>query len=183
MMVIVFGAFANAAGMIAPVYQMIDGVSHWIGASSPKLISALFILTATFILPSILFFVAKRIAHTSNQVAWSLVPLGAAMWASHLLYHFFTSFRSIVPVTNRALFDVGLSSKPETLWALPSTPTWLLAGELFLLALGFLATVAVCLRLTTTFRQRYPWLILATLLFCCGVWILLQPMQMRGMIG
>ncbi len=183
MIVVVFGAFANAAGMIAPVYSLIDSISIWIGASSPKLMTAIFVLSATFIIPSLLRVLATRISQTTNQVAWSLVPLGVAMWAAHLLFHFFTSYGSILPVANRAMFDVGLAPEPETLWAIPSAPTWLLSGELFLLALGYLSTIAICLRLTSTLRQRTPWLILGTLLLYCGVWILLQPMQMRGMIG
>lgn len=183
MIVIVFGAFANAAGMIAPVTKAIDAVSLWVGASSPKLITALFVLTAAFTLPSLLCILAKKISQTTFQVAWSLVPLGVAMWAAHLLFHFFTSYASIGPVTTRALHDVGLAAELDTLWAVASTPSWLLSGELFLLALGFLATVAICIRLTTTIRQRLPWILLSVLLFCCGVWIMLQPMQMRGMIG
>ena len=183
MIVVVFGAFANAAGMIAPVHTLIDAASRWVGASSPKLMTAIFILSATFIIPSLLCILVKRISHTKNQVAWSLVPLGVAMWAAHLLFHFFTSYSSILPVTKRALFDVGLASEPDTLWAIPAAPTWLLSGELFLLAVGYLAFVAICVRLTTTIQQRTPWLILGTLLLYCGVWILLQPMQMRGMIG
>ena len=183
MIVIVFGAFANAAGMIAPVNSAIESTSSWIGASSPKLITALFVLTAAFIIPSFLCVLAKKISQTTFQVAWSLVPLGVAMWAAHLLFHFFTSYASIIPVTTRVLHDVGLATGTEPLWTIATTPSWLFSGELFLLVLGFLATVAICLQLTTTTRQRLPWFVLSVLLFCCGVWIMLQPMQMRGMIG
>jgi len=183
MIVIVFGAFANAAGMIAPVVDGIDAVSLWIGASSPQFVTALFVIASAFILPSFLCVFAKNISRTTFHVAWSLVPLGVAMWSAHLLFHFITSYASIVPVTERALYDVRLGGPPETLWAVTSTPSWLLSSELFLLVSGCLASFAICLRLTTTMRERFPWCILNALLLVVGVWILLQPMQMRGMIG
>jgi len=183
MIVIVFGAFANAAGMIAPVHRCIDSVSNWIGAPSPKLVTAMFILCSAFIVPSILCVLAKRVAATSYQVAWSLVPLGISMWAAHLLFHFFTSYQSLLPVTKRALYDVGLASQPETTWALSNTPDWIISFELFVLTCGFLATVALCLRLVNTYTERLPWIALSTILYITGIWIVLQPMQMRGMIA
>ena len=183
MLVVVFGAFANAAGMIAPVVTAIDNVSYWLGAPSPKLVTALFILTSAFIIPSFFCFIATRFAGTSRKVAWHLVPLGAAMWAAHLLFHFVTTYKAIVPVTKRALYDLGFSPPPEMLWAITSTPSWLITGELLLLTLGFLASFALCLQLATSLGQRMPWCVLSFVLYLCGIWILLQPMQMRGMIG
>jgi cytochrome c oxidase assembly factor CtaG len=183
MLVVVFGAFANAAGMIAPVNRAIDSASQWIGAPSPKLMTAIFVLCAAFIVPSFLCILAKKISRTTYQVAWSLVPLGIAMWAAHLLFHFFTSYKTIVPVTQRALHDLGLAKPPLSVWEVGLTPQWLLHGELFLMAVGFLASFAICLQITTNLRQRIPWCVLSAGLFLCGVWILLQPMQMRGMIA
>ncbi|MBT4524259.1 MAG: hypothetical protein HOI88_01735 [Phycisphaerae bacterium] len=183
MLVVVFGAFANAAGMITPVTNAINNTSQWVGAPSTALITAIFILSASFIIPSLLCLLCKRFARTTFQVAWSLVPLGVAMWAAHLLFHFFSSYKTILPVTKRALYDIGLTNIPETMWEITSPPTWLLQGELFLIVIGFLASIAICIRLTNTFRERAPWCLLSILLFVSGAWILLQPMQMRGMIG
>ena len=183
MMVVVFGAFANASGMIEPVNKAIDEVSLWIGASSPALVTALFILLCTFIVPSVLLYGAKTLSRTSNHIAWSIVPLGVAMWSAHLLFHFFTSYTSIVPVTVRALSSLGLTNAPKQLWAIPDSPTWLLQGELFLLVIGFLASIAICTGLTNTLKERLPWFFLNALLLVVGVWILLQPMQMRGMFA
>jgi cytochrome c oxidase assembly factor CtaG len=183
MLVVVFGAFANASGMIAPVHNAIDSVSSWLGAPSPKLVTALFLVSSTFIIPSLLCSLTKRISRTENQVAWSLVPLGVAMWAAHLLFHFCTTYQTIIPVAIRALHDIGITNAPESIWQIASTPSWLISGELFLLTLGFLGSFAVCLQLAKTLRERVPWCIVCAVLFLCGCWILLQPMQMRGMIG
>ena len=73
----------------------------------------------------------KKATQTSNHVAWSLVPLGVGMWASHLLFHFFTSYQSIMPVTQRALHDLGYAAAPTQIWSMGSSPEWLLQGELF----------------------------------------------------
>ena len=99
------------------------------------------------------------------------------------IFHFVSSYKTIVPVTKRALSDIGFLDVPKALWEVSSPPSWLLDGELYLMVIGFLASIAICLRLTKTARERFPWCALAVILFCCGVWILFQPMQMRGMIG
>lgn len=183
MMVIVFGAFANASGMIAPVNRAIDAVSQWIGASSAHLVTAVWIISSVFIIPTILLHCIKKCSKTTNHVAWSLVPLGVGMWSAHLLFHFFTSYSSIIPVTKRALHDIGYANAPEQIWVMASTPSWLLQGELLLFTCSFLTSLALIFRLTKTSHQRIPWITLIAFLCIVGIWILLQPMQMRGMIG
>jgi hypothetical protein len=115
----------------------------------------------------------------------ALVPLGAAMWAAHLAYHLSTGLLAAVPVFERIL---GWAS-PQ--WAFSAHP--LFTGsvtplQLVLLDAGLLLTLYVSWRLA---RERVrigkpalqlflPWGGLALLLYAAGVWVLLQPMQMRG---
>jgi hypothetical protein len=60
--------------------------------------------------------------------------------------------------------------------------------EIVFLDVGFLLSFTVAYRLAaartselaTTMKIAAPWLLLILLLFMIGVWILFQPMEMRG---
>ncbi|MDP6601018.1 MAG: hypothetical protein QGH76_01835, partial [Phycisphaerales bacterium] len=122
------------------------------------------------------------------RLAFALVPIGFAMWVVHMLFHFFTSLGTIVPVTQRVAIDIG-GNLGEPAWILAcclNIPAWLLPLELLLLDVGLvLAVVAVHRLVHATARARIPLMtavmsLPAFLLFVLGVWIVLQPMQMRG---
>ncbi|MFZ4682089.1 MAG: hypothetical protein ACOYMS_06285, partial [Terrimicrobiaceae bacterium] len=72
-------------------------------------------------------------------------------------------------------------------WTVPSWAFYQLPGlELLLLDLGFLLALYLCWRIAKemsprqAFRVFAPWGLLATALFLAGVWIIFQPMEMRG---
>jgi hypothetical protein len=57
---------------------------------------------------------------------------------------------------------------------------WLLPLEMLFLDVGLLLSLYAGYRLAPTLKALAPWALLMALLFAAGVWILLQPMQMRG---
>jgi hypothetical protein len=73
-----------------------------------------------------------------------------------------------------------------------------LKAELLMLDVGFLASLYAAWRISyglvvlqgtaqqdirwQTMKGAAPWAVLIVLLFALGVWILLEPMQMRGML-
>ena len=67
-------------------------------------------------------------------------------------------------------------------------PTWLIPLELLILDIGLLASIwlqyklarQLTGRLTSEFAAWLPWAILTTALWITGVWIIFQPMEMRG---
>jgi len=67
---------------------------------------------------------------------------------------------------------------------------WLPSLELLLLDLGLLFTLYIGWRIASRFRFTFvktlglnaPWMGLAIVLYSIGVWIIFQPMQMRGMM-
>jgi hypothetical protein len=61
----------------------------------------------------------------------------------------------------------------------PAT-TWLLPLEILFLDVGLLLSLYTGYRLAPTRKALAPWALLLVLLFAAGVWILFQPMQMRG---
>jgi hypothetical protein len=85
-------------------------------------------------------------------MAFSLVPLGVGMWTAHLLFH------------------------AASAWTTAS----ITGMELLFLEAGLLLTLYIAWR--TSEKHFLPWAAVAGLLFSAGVWILFQPMQMRGMM-
>ena len=79
--------------------------------------------------------------------------------------------------------DLGLTSLGAPAWAYgccsPVTP-WLLPLELLFLDVGLLLSLYTVYRLAPSLKALAPWAMLLALLFAAGVWILLQPMEMRG---
>lgn len=125
----------------------------------------------------------------------ALVPLGASMWLAHLLFHLVTGAATIVPVAQRAAEDVGLPSLGTPDWSLPAMsgePAWLLPLLILILDAGLLVTLWVGHRISASVAGDAhpgrglgllaPWGGLACALWVLAVWILLQPMEMRGMM-
>ncbi|MBV9084474.1 MAG: cytochrome c oxidase assembly protein [Acidobacteriaceae bacterium] len=148
---IVIGAFINAVGMVDPV--MMWEHMHMV----PATIAAL-VIAGLVIAPALTTSMARRFT-------FALVPIGIAMWAAHLLYHFATSWGA-------------------------SMSSWLTSLQLLILDAGLLLTLYVCWRIvkeTGALLRRalgvmLPWAALSCALYVAGVWILFQPMQMRGMM-
>jgi hypothetical protein len=202
--VLVFGAFANAAGMIAPVVELQDRIAASLNLSSTFWVTTAFYGIGLFLLPLLCITVcaltSRRLASTTLPVrtiacrfAWCLVPLGFAMWTAHYGFHFFTSFDAIVPTSQRFAAELGFGSLGSPNWSCSCckpAPDWLLKFEIVMLDLGLLASLYAMWRValsllgsrSAAMKAAVPWALLATALFAAGVWILLQPMEMRGML-
>ena len=198
-----FGAFASAACMTAPVIEFEQKLSDRLGLSSTFLTTSILYALALFIAPSITIFSAaalsKRSTNTplfqsASRFAWAFVPLGFSMWLAHFSFHFCTSYETIVPAAQRFAADFGVASSNSPNWLCSTAhpaPDWLLKAELLMLDVGLLASLYMAWRMAlsdTNSRQLalksvLPWTILLVGLFACGIWILLQPMQMRGTLG
>jgi len=113
------------------------------------------------------------------------VPLGFGMWLAHYTFHFVTGYDTALPVTQRFAADLGLTSLGDPLWSRAccrQLPAWLLPLEILFLDMGLLLSLYAGYRLAPTLRALAPWALLMVLLFAVGVWVLFQPMQMRGVL-
>jgi cytochrome c oxidase assembly factor CtaG len=193
-LVLVFGAFANAAGMAGPVTEWQGRLALVVGVRSPLLATTAFYLLALVALPLLAVGGAAALSRWCGRVetgtlevatryAYALVPLGFGMWLAHYCFHFLTSYDSAVPVAQRFAADLGLTWLGEPAWGAaccrPVTP-WLLPLELLFLDVGLLLSLYTAYRLAPTLKALAPWALLLVLLFAAGVWILFQPMEMRG---
>ncbi|MEE2679674.1 MAG: cytochrome c oxidase assembly protein [Myxococcota bacterium] len=202
-LLICFGAFANAGAMVQPVISAGENLATWLGTSAAGFIPGLVLLAAMTVLPALLAptcAAAGRVlagAHGRRpstreivaRLSPALVPLGFSMWLAHFSFHLWTGLGTLAPASDRALTSLGLAAgRPFA--ATPPTGTLFPELELWLLGAGLVVSVAVGWRLARSLatgpgpalRLGLPWAALALVLYASGIWIVLQPMQMRGMV-
>ena len=124
-----------------------------------------------------------------TRYAFSMVPLGFSVWLAHYSFHFLTGFWTFVPVVQSLFADVlGWPLLGEPHWELGALLPmgWLYPLELGFLGLGWFGSLLVLYRLAdrnesgSPWRAFLPWAGLITLLFLAAIWLMGQPMEMRG---
>jgi cytochrome c oxidase assembly factor CtaG/ferredoxin len=201
---LVFAAFVNAGSMIAPVQVWEASLqSEFALRSVQPILVILFLLTLVVIsalLVGSCVGLARRLGGASIKWRESLatfavafVPLGFSMWLVHFSYHLFTGWKSAWPVFQRAAGEAGFTIFGVPNWSAASSMTagdWLPSFQLLLMGLGLLLTLYAGWRLAERFKLGFartlgllaPWASLAVALYSFGVWVIFQPMQMRGMM-
>lgn len=187
-LLITFGAFVNAAGMVMPVTMWQHRLHALLGPESMPFIVLAFVLACAVAIPAALIalcgIVTKSNLDAVRRFAFALVPIGFGMWVAHLLYHLVTSWSAAIPPVER--MATGAAAWIPTM----QIPDWLTGLQFAALDAGLLLTLYVVFRLG---KQRSsgvgavaavvaPWAMLSCALYAAGVWILFQPMQMRGML-
>ena len=200
-LLLVFGAFVNAAGMVEPVAALERTLQQRFGLESrATVISALFAM-ALLIAPLSIFALrgvwralgvgAARLKELTCRFALALAPLGFSMWLAHLTFHFLAGASVVIPAAQRAVSDLGGSPLGQPDWAATAAAPldWLTSLQILLLDGGLLLTLYAGWRVAQRFSARAggaislfaPWAALAALLYAAGVWIAFQPMEMRGL--
>jgi cytochrome c oxidase assembly factor CtaG/ferredoxin len=203
-LILVVGAFTNAAGMVGPVVQWQEKLPSLLGHCSPLLVTSLYYLLGLLVLPLIAVGSAAALGRwwgrvegdrldVATRFSYSLLPLGFGMWLSHYSFHFLGSYETVVPAAQRFVGDLGWQILGEPAWGLaccrPVTE-WLPRLEIISLDLGLLLSLYTGYRIalnqcpgrSRAVKAFLPWGVLIVCLFATGVWIILQPMQMRGTI-
>ncbi|HUG41723.1 MAG TPA: hypothetical protein VMM12_14635 [Longimicrobiales bacterium] len=201
-LVVVFGAFVNAAGMIAPMRAVQTWLAHALAIHGEAALWAVFLLAGLFLVPAALVgattLASRALGGTSVsartnllRLGYGLVPVGFGMWLAHYGFHFFASGLTLVPVLQRAAGDVGVAAGAPD-WSLGAiVPDGLLLPlELVFLEAGLLGSLLLLYYIArSTYGERraarrafVPWAVLAMALAAAGAWIMTQPMAMRGMM-
>ena len=101
--VLVFGAFANAAGMVAPVLEWRDRAASLIRQRSPLLVTSLSYVFGLVVLPVLMVGVSAALCRWLGRLAGVYVwrwppasrmrwfPSGFSMWLAHYSFHFLAS--------------------------------------------------------------------------------------------
>jgi hypothetical protein len=113
------------------------------------------------------------------------------MWLAHYSFHFLTSYDTVIPAAQCFAQDLGWShfGSPHCIASCcRPVANWLPRLEVVFLDLGLLLSMYTGYRialvgsptLSRALLEMAPWALLITLLFVAGIWIVFQPMQMRG---
>lgn len=200
--VLTFGAFANAAGMVEPVAVWFDWLGSAMGAPSRAVTISVIFTAALIALPVVTIGLCAALSRhwagldepligIASRFAFALVPLGFGMWLSHYGYHFFTSWETIVPALQRVAADFGwgdINAIPYQCECCGSAGDWMWRAQLLMLDGGLLGSLYASFRIAESIafdtrraiKAFAPWAGLIILLFAAGVWIVFQPMEMRG---
>lgn len=196
--VFTFGGLINAFGMVSPIYAVRAWLAGTLGIASEAGALALIFLAGLVVIPALLLFgaaSASRLlsanpaspAQTVLRFTPALLPLGAAVWCAHYLFHFLTGLFTWIPVAQRALYDLGFEAGARPNWGLGGLPP----GRVFplqfgILLLGLAGSLMVAAEAARSggelpaHRAALPWALLLILLAGCAIWLLGQPMEMRG---
>jgi ferredoxin len=196
--VFTFGALLNAFGMVSPVYALqrwLAGVLH-LQSEAPVLgvIFVFFLVVEPVLLLGLAAGLSKKWGRAREAIiplamrhTYGLVPLGFAVWLSHYAFHFLTGIFTFVPVLQSALASVGLPILGEPHWGLVGMPKGAVYPlEQGFLGLGLLGSLLVSYRLAEEGSAHRPvlafapWALLCALLWIAAVWLMSQPMEMRG---
>jgi hypothetical protein len=95
-----------------------------------------------------------------------------------------------IPVMQRLFLDLHIAATGSPWWSLrtPAIPQ-LLDFQCLALDLGLLVSFYFAWKVSVSLAAKwkavaafFPWAILLSLLYVCGIWIVFQPMEMRGML-
>jgi hypothetical protein len=206
--VFAFGALLNAFAMVTPVYTLEAWLADLLGTQSEALVLAVIFVAGLVVMPLVLLAVtgwlSRRwarpgaemdLTHWVIRYTYALVPLGFGVWLAHYAFHFLTGFWTFVPVIQSFVADVlGTPLLGTPRWHLgPLLPLgsasgmgWLFPLELGFLGLGWFGSALVAYRLSqeldgpSPWPAFVPWAGLLTLLLLAAVWLMGQPMEMRG---
>ena len=198
-----FAALVNAFVMTRPAFELerrLASVSH---LTSEAAILALMFASALIVLPAILLGSAAATVRlltsgdaldartTAARFALALIPFGVGVWLAHYGFHLLTGILTIVPVAQSAVIDlVGWPAWGEPAWTWTGLPPGLVYPiQLGVTLLGALGSAALAFAISAreyprrTVAAAIPWLIVVVLLAVLAVWIIGQPMEMRGLGG
>lgn len=196
--VFTFGALLNAFAMVSPVYvveQWLAGLMHT--SYEWPVLGALFGF-ALVVEPAVLVgaaALATRGGTDRDAPLWpiirtfsfGLVPLGVGIWAAHYSFHLLTGLWTWIPAVSRLLASITGWTVAGVGTVMPGMPDELVYPvELGLIGLGLLGSLLASYQIAAreyagrTSRAFIPWALLCGLLAMASIWLLSQPMEMRG---
>jgi polyferredoxin len=196
--VFTFGALLNAFGMISPVYALEAWLSRILHVSHEApvlgLIFGFFLIVEPVFLLGLAAWAMKSWSASSVPLLslavrynYGLVPLGFGMWLAHYGFHFLTGMFTVVPLFQSAAASLGIPIFGQPQWRLTGLPVNLVQPlEIGFLVLGLAGSLILTHRLAEEDspaqprRAFAPWAVVCILVWCAALWLVLQPMDMRG---
>ncbi len=193
-----FGALLNAFAMVSPIYALESWLARAFGFSSELPVLASIFTLVLICEPLVLIGVAalvtrwltgsqKSLLALAVRYSYSLAPIGFGIWLAHYGFHFLTGLYTFLPVAQSAFAELG--------WAVLGTPRWGAPGlspnlvqlfEIGFIVLGLIGSLIVSYSIAATEevdhpnRAFIPWAMLALIVAAAAFWLMMQPMEMRG---
>lgn len=193
-----FGGLLNAFGMVSPAYALEGWLAARIGMTSQAATLGVLFLLLLLVEPVLLLgaaaWMARRLGglrqsllQLATRFAYALVPLGFGIWLAHYSFHLLTGLWTFIPALQGALADAGLPLLGRPAWGSAGlSPRFVHPLELGFLGLGLLGSLLVAWRIAEReapargWQVFLPWAGLSVLLWSAALWLLAQPMEMRG---
>ncbi|MEP7306908.1 MAG: FesM [Acidobacteriota bacterium] len=195
-----FGGMLNAFAMVAPVYRLERWIAHALGVSSEAPVLALLFVMSLGVAPLVLVGGAAALTRvivgettgsprdTAANYAYALVPFGVGMWTAHYSFHLLTALLTVIPITqNIATGLVGWAALGEPFWRWTGMrPGTVFPIQIGCILLGAMGSLAVAYRISdrdypeSPVPPTAPWVCVTVALASVAIWILSQPMEMRG---
>jgi ferredoxin len=197
-LIFTFGALLNAFGMVSPVYVFQNWLAGIMNTTSEATVLGTLFFLMLVVEPVVLLGLAaygtsswtatgEKLLPVVMRYSYALVPFGFGLWVAHYSFHFLTGIWTFIPVIQGMLTDWGIPILGAPAWQLSGLPEQLVYPlELGFLSLGLLGSLLVTYRISfREYKARpwqafIPWAVLCVVLFCAALWLLNQPMEMRG---
>jgi polyferredoxin len=193
-----FWGLLNAVGMIGPYFALAQALADALATESELVVLGLLfvgvtglglgVTVATASLADALGGAEVRPWRAFLRWGYALVALGFGFWAAHYLFHFLTGAVSIVPVMQHFLMLQGLPVDPN--WRLAQlVPSRFLFPVTAIVTLAY-ATLALAVTVRVALRDfgrrgvlaMWPMLLFVLAFTAFSIWVLGQPMEMRGTV-
>jgi hypothetical protein len=184
--------------MVSPVYALESWLAGILNVDSKAPILGVLFALFLVVEPAVLLGLAawltqiwggsrRALVPLAVRYTYGLVPLGFGMWLAHYSFHFLTGLYTVVPVTQSAAARLG--------WTVFGSPRWTWLGipmrfvqplEIGFLVLGLAGSLLVIHQLAEQdcaerpFRAFAPWAAVAMVVWVAAMWMMFQPMDMRG---
>jgi hypothetical protein len=196
-LVLVVAGFANAAAMVGPGVSFLAAAGRrvpWLATGTGSFAG---VVAGMLLAAGVVWLVshAARGGDSRREAfcrgALALVPLGMGMWAAHLLFHLRMGVPGLLPLVQQTGQDFGLHWMGTPQWSAAASVlqgNGLLQLQLLFLDGGLLLSLYLVWRMVASTHVVHRLLAVAPLalftaaLYAFGFWLLLQPMQMRGMM-
>jgi ferredoxin len=197
-LVFTFGALLNAFGMVSPVYAIESWIASQLHINHEAPVLALIFAVFLILEPVLLIGLAswltrvwggekKKLLPIAVRYSYALAPLGFGIWLAHYGFHFLTGLYTFIPVTQSAVANLGWPVLGQPRWDLVGLPRNMVhAFEVGILGLGLLGSLLVSYRLAKAehvdhpFGIFAPWAGVSLILWAAALWLMSQPMEMRG---
>src|SRR5688572_3868117 len=200
-LVFTFAALLSAFAMTAPALAFERWLAGLTGLRGEAPALTLLFLAALVVLPAVLLsgaaWLSRRIDGEQRPLrtvampyVYALVPLGFGVWLAHYGFHLLTGLLTAIPVTQSAAIDLlGRAPLGEPAWRMVGMRSGAVYPiQLGLVLLGAFGSLGLVRAVSRDNRSRaglvtVPWMALVAVLAAVALWILAQPMEMRGMAG